>query len=246
MPQSRFYLEDTLQINGEIALPVKVAHHARAVLRMQEHDDLILFNGQGGEYAARIVSINKKELRVQILGFRDIDCESPLAITLVQGISKGQKMDFTLQKAVELGVSKIVPIRNQRSNVKLQANRKESRMQHWQQIIISACEQCGRNSLPELLKPLTVDEWLEQDNNPRKLILLPEGDGDLSVLSKSRDSISLMIGSEGGFNQLEIDQAMNCGYQAMAIGPRILRTETAALVALSVCQTLWGDFAGHG
>ena len=243
MSLARFYIDENLSIGSEQLLPETVAHHLKTVLRKQMDDEIILFNGQGGEYKSRICKIDKKQVFIEVLSFQDIERESPLSITLAQGISKGQRMDITLQKAVELGVSRIVPIRNQRSTVQLKEDRKASRMNHWRQVIISACEQSGRNRIPELLSPCSLDEWLEQDSNAHKLLLAPEGEKSLRALEINDKTpyISLLTGSEGGLTDGEINQACDSGYAAVKMGPRVFRTETAALVAISVCQSLWGD-----
>ncbi len=243
MSLSRFYIKDELVIGCEKLLAAEVSHHLKNVLRKQLDEHVILFNGQGGEYEAEITNITKKQVHVQILAFRDIERESPLSITLAQGISKGHRMDYTLQKAVELGVHKIIPIQNQRSNVQLSENRTASRLNHWQQVIISACEQCGRNRLPTLLSPMSVDDWLEQDDNPRKFVLAPDGKIRLSSLKISNEDISILIGSEGGLNVEETGKAIKNGYESIQMGPRVFRTETAALVVISACQALWGDLS---
>ena len=242
MTISRFFIEQPLANQELIDLPEKVAHHLVTVLRKKPAEKLILFNGDGFEYQASIEQIRKKQVSVRIHQHTELDNESPLNITLAQGISKGQKMDMTLQKAVELGVKRVVPIMNERSTVQLKAERIDSRMAHWQQVIISACEQCGRNRIPELIPPMTVEDWGQNDNADHKLLLSPEAKHSLSsVAVKPADSISLMVGSEGGLNQHEIEQLLQAGYQNIQLGPRILRTETAALVMLSLCQAQWGD-----
>lgn len=241
MSLSRFFINETISSGCEKQLPADVSHHLKNVLRKQQGEHVILFNGLGGEYEAEIIHLAKKDVHVHIIEFRDIERESPLDITLAQGISKGQRMDFTIQKAVELGVHKIAPILNQRSNIQLKDDRKENRLKHWQQVIISACEQSGRNTIPELFMPMSVSEWLEQDTNSRKLVLAPEGQTRLSSLKGTHEKTSILIGSEGGLSQDEINRAIDKGCLSVQMGPRIFRTETAALVVLSACQSLWGD-----
>ena len=242
MTISRFFTAQPLVGQELIDLPEKVAHHLVTVLRKKPTEKLILFNGDGYEYHASIEQIRKKQVSVRIHQYTEVDTESRLNITLAQGISKGQKMDMTLQKAVELGVNRVVPIMNERSTVQLKADRIESRMAHWQQVIISACEQCGRNRLPELITPMSVEDWSHTDNSDHKLLLSPRAEHSLSsVVVKPNESISLMVGSEGGLSDHEIEQLMQAGYRNIQLGPRILRTETAALVMLSLCQAQWGD-----
>ena len=243
MSEPRFFIDDALEISEGFRLPDAVAHHMCSVLRKKSGDAIVLFNGRGGEYKATITQVEKKDVIVTITGFDEIERESPLAITLVQGISKGQRMDITLQKAVELGVKHIVPLQNQRSTVQLKGERIQSRMNHWQQVVISACEQCGRNTIPELLLPMSVDEWLAKDTNSRKLLLAPGGKYKLSNLPDSQEATSILVGSEGGLTETEINEATASGYISINIGPRIFRTETAAIVTLSLCQGLWGDLS---
>ncbi|OYY81783.1 MAG: 16S rRNA (uracil(1498)-N(3))-methyltransferase [Methylophilales bacterium 16-45-9] len=173
-----------------------------------------------------------------------MDSESPLNITLLQGVSSGDRMDFTIQKAVELGVKQIQPINSQRSVVKLNAERAEKRTEHWQNIAISACEQSGRAVVPKVLAPIALDKWLSQ--NPQgesaRILLNPIGAKRLAEISKPETEIQLLIGAEGGLSPAEITLAVSQGFQSIVLGPRILRTETAALTAISVMQGLWGDF----
>ena len=152
-------------------------------------------------------------------------------------------MDFTLQKAVELGVTRVVPVMTEYGNVRINQQRLQKKIEHWNKIIIGACEQCGRNKIPELEAPLTFDEWLSKDSNVIKIVLHPESGLRLSKLSKPEGGITILSGPEGGFSEREIKKACEADYQIVNIGPRILRTETAALVAISACQMLWGDFA---
>ncbi len=241
MSQSRFYLDHKIDLKQELVLSKEVSHHIVAVLRKQPGQTITVFNGDGGEYLASIQSIEKKIVKVVITEFIDVNYESPLEITLAQGISKGQKMDYTLQKSVELGVSRIIPIQNRRSSIKIKPERIENKLQHWRNIVIGACEQSGRNQIPEVLPPMSLEQWLELDNNELKLLLAPGAKLSFSSIGETPHSLSLLIGSEGGLNDDEIQLAIDSGYQSVRLGSRILRTETAALVALSVCQGFWGD-----
>lgn len=247
MRKSRIYIDQRLQTDSDLALAEAASHHVARVLRLRSGHPLILFNGLGGEYDAEIISINKRSVAVRIRKFREVDNESPLAITLIQGISRGQKMDFTLQKAVELGVNRIVPIFTEHGNVRLDESRLRKKTEHWQAIIIGACEQCGRNKIPELVIPVTFDAWLEtgevSDNRSTRIVLHPDADKSLSDLAKPTSEIVLLAGPEGGLSENEIKKACAADFERIMMGSRILRTETAALVAISACQTLWGDFA---
>lgn len=241
MSRARFFIDDELIVGEKRKLPKDVSHHMMTVLRKRVSDQVVLFNGRGGEYVASIIAANKRDIEVELLSHNPIERESSISVTLAQGIGKGQRMDLVIQKAVELGVHYIVPLKNQRSNVSLKGDRLTSRMQHWRQVVMSACEQCGRNTLPQVSSPLTVEEWISGDDNPAKLILVPGTNKGISEVISNPNQISLLIGSEGGLTEEEIQQAMNSGYECISMGTRILRTETAALAALSACQTLWGD-----
>jgi 16S rRNA (uracil1498-N3)-methyltransferase len=207
---------------------------------MRVGQQFVLFNGQGGQFTAEIIHIDKQKVDVEIGEYVEINRESNLDITLVQGISRGQRMDYTLQKAVELGVRQIVPVMTEHGNVQLDKERLEKRRKHWHKIIISASEQCGRDSVPILYDVQDLSDWIKQDKNAVKLILNPEAGIRISEVEKP-NRLVLLAGPEGGFSMQELEYAQHSGYQAIHLGPRILRTETAALVAISVCQALWGD-----
>jgi 16S rRNA (uracil1498-N3)-methyltransferase len=241
MKTPRCYTSNALQEGRSIELETTSSHHLVNVLRMRAGQEIILFNGQGGEFTARIEEAGKKTLRVQIVDFHEVDRESPLAVTLAQGISRGQKMDFTLQKAVELGVHRIVPVLNERTTLRLRGERRAKKHDHWQHIIVAACEQCGRNRLPEVLPAIGLDDWLARDANAMKLVLDPTATQRLAGMPDPGRALTLLIGSEGGLSVEEIDRAVACGYRRVGLGVRILRTETAAVAALGVCQSLWGD-----
>lgn len=192
---------------------------------------------------AEIVAVARQSVEVKVLELRDEDRESGLALTLVQCISRGQHMDFTIQKAVELGVSRIVPVISEHSNVKLSAERLPGKLRHWQQVIISACEQCGRNRLPQLDTALPLAEWLDSDPNDCRLILHPGSGQGLATMATPTRGVSLLAGPEGGLSDAEVEQARQHGCTAVALGPRILRTETAPIAALSIIQYRWGDLS---
>ena len=244
MANLRFFTDSPLALNADIQLSENAAAHATRALRLNVGDNAIIFNGNGVDYACTLTSVKKNMVTATITGANAISNESPLNITLLQGISSGDRMDFTIQKAVELGVKKIQPINSQRSVVKLTQERAEKRIEHWQNVAISACEQSGRAFVPKVLPPLSLENWLSQNpyNNTLRILLNPVGAKRLAEIEKPASTIELLIGAEGGLSQAEIDLASAQHFQSIVLGPRILRTETAALTAISVMQSLWGDF----
>lgn len=219
-------------------------HHLFTVLRCHEGEEIILFNGQGESWHARITQLIKKSGKMQLLEKLSDNPESSLPIHLAQAISKGDRMDFIMQKATELGVTSITPIISERCHIKLDQERWEKKTKHWQQIIIHACEQCGRNTLPILHPVIALSTWLTQEQSGLKLILSPKATQTLTKIPQP-DQVTLLIGPEGGLSQQEIAWACErFDFQAMRLGPRVLRTETAAVAALSVIQYEWGDL-GH-
>ena len=243
MSISRIYQAIALSVGAEITLDALATHHLLHVLRAKVGDPVTIFNGAGGEFAATIAQVSKKTVLCQLTHFSARDAESPVRLCLAQGIARGEKMDYIIQKAVELGVHQIVPLLTQRATVKLSCERREKRWQHWQAIIISACEQCGRNRLPELLPPQTLAQWLAQTTLEQGFILLPSASQKLSdySLSSTMGTIGLLVGSEGGFTTAEIQLAGEHQFAPLNLGPRILRTETAALAALTALQYQFGD-----
>lgn len=244
MPISRIFQPVALAVGSEIQLDEAATHHIARVLRASVDEELILFNGEGGEYAAVITRIDKKSVTVKIKNFIERDTESPLELCLAQGISRGEKMDYTIQKAVELGVKKIFPLLTERCNVKLDADRREKRFQHWRSIIIGACEQSGRNKIPEILAPQTLPQFLEQTTADWKFVLAPQAEKKLSAYSIPKNSrVILLIGPEGGLSDKEIEFAQRHDFLPLNLGPRILRTETAAVAAMTALQFHAGDFS---
>lgn len=245
MRLTRFHCPEVSAIGQQIALPPQAAHHASRVLRMSAGDELLLFNGFGREYSAKILRMTKTDVVAVTTADVTSSVESNLHVTLAQGISSGDRMDFTLQKAVELGVSAIQPIASERSVVRLSGERQEKRRQHWQSIVISACEQCGRSIVPEVSEVMGLPDWLGSSlTSSLNLVLSPLADRGLGDLEPPAEngSITLLVGPEGGLSDAEILAASTAGFQSVQLGPRILRTETAALAALAAMQTLWGDF----
>lgn len=238
----RFYLDQPLAPGARFNLPPGPARHAARALRLAADDAIVLFNGAGGEYAARIERIQKDEVAVRITGFAAIERESRLQVMLAQGISSGERMDYTLQKAVELGVTAIQPIAARRSVVKLAGERADKRLAHWQGVVASACEQCGRNRVPAVAAPQPLAHWLGARSGGRLLFLSPLAATRLADLPAPAATDCLVAGPEGGFEPDEIAALHAAGATPVRLGPRVLRTETAALAALAAMQTLWGDF----
>jgi len=244
MSNLRFYTAENLQTGLTVKLSENAATHATRVLRLEISDEIVLFNGDGNDYTCAITSIKKTEVLVIVKSFVPITNESPLNITLLQGISSGDRMDYTIQKAVELGVTTIVPILTTRSVVKLSNERTEKRLAHWQNVVHAACEQSGRAFVPQVASPISLSAWLANNsqNDSTRILLNPIGAQRLAELPKPTGHIELLIGAEGGLSQVEIDAALSQSFQSVILGARILRTETAALVAISAMQALWGDF----
>ncbi len=237
----RIYQPTKLTTGESIELDSSASHHLTRVLRLKTSDNIILFNGEGGEYTAQLHVENRKAF-ANIIEFQNISTESPLDITLLQGISKGERMDLAIQKAVELGVNKIVPVFCQRSVVNLKNDRAEKKHQHWQGIVINACEQSGRTILPTLQPSAKFADCVSSEIEGYKLSLAPTATQHLNTITITGNKITLLIGPEGGLTEEEIIFAASKGFNGITLGPRILRTETAALACIAALQTLWGDF----
>jgi len=243
MSHPRFYCPARLSPGSVLDLPETAAHHASRVLRLQPGDVVTLFNGDGQDYRAELLRIRKEGVSAKVSGLTAVNNEAPFRVTLAQAISAGDRMDFTLQKAVELGVHAIQPLAAERSVVKLSGERAEKRVQHWQNVVISACEQSGRAVVPEVASPMPLMQWLGNNSDERlNLMLSPTAESTLHDLQPENRPICLLIGCEGGFSPAEVRAAESAGYHPVRLGTRVLRTETAALAALSAMQTLWGDF----
>ncbi len=226
---------------GEIVdLPDAVAHHAVRVVRMSVGDSLTLFTGRGGEYAATLTRVDKRGAAVRLDAFVSVERESPLAVTLVQGIAANDAMDYAVRKAVELGVAAIQPVVTVRSTALPSGERGERRLAHWRQIAVAACEQCARNRIPEVAVPQPLGDWLAAWR-AEGLVLAPTGSESLASLPQPTSALALLVGPEGGLEQIEIDSARARGFVAVHLGPRVLRTETAGVAALAAVQALWGD-----
>jgi len=242
MSAPRFYLDQPLSSGVRFNLPPGPARHAARALRLAEGDLIVLFNGGGGEFTARIERIHRDDVAVSVAEHRNIERESPQRVLLAQGISSGERMDYTLQKAVELGVSAIQLLATKRSVVKLAGERSERRVAHWQGVVASACEQCGRNRLPPIAPPLGLANWLGSRVPGRLLFLSPQAETRLADLPPPEGTDALVAGPEGGFEADELAALDAARAIPVRLGPRILRTETAALAALAAMQSLWGDF----
>jgi len=238
----RFYCPQLDPDKVQFDLPDAVHRHAIQVLRMKPGGVIRLFDGAGREFEASLTEVEKRRSQVKLGEACHQISDSPLQITLLQGISRGERMDFAIQKAVELGVRTIVPVITERCNVQLSRERAQKRIAHWQGVLVSACEQSGRSYLPELAEVTSLEQAMSSVNDELRLVLDPEATTGFHDLSKP-SALTLLIGPEGGLSDTEIQQAQTDGFTALQFGPRILRTETAATAALAVVQTLWGDLA---
>jgi 16S rRNA (uracil1498-N3)-methyltransferase len=241
MKNPRIFTEQPLQVSDSVELEPQASHHLASVLRMSAGDSVRLFNNSGHEYQGSITSAKKRAVTVQIDSCQQNSVESPLKSHLAISISKGDRMDYVIQKATELGVTEITPLITERTNVKLNAERLEKKQQHWQQIAISACEQCGRNTVPKVNAMKKLTNWIEYCEADKKLVLHHRSEQALDSKQQPASAI-LLIGPEGGLSEDEISLAESKGFEALTMGPRVLRTETAPLAALSLLQFCWGDF----
>ena len=240
MRNPRIYFPQPMNAGAMVELTDSAANHVGKVLRMKPQEPLILFDGEGSAYQGSIESISKKNVMVMIEHRIEAAVESPLSIHLGQSLSRGERMDYAIQKATEMGVTDITPLFSERCEVKLNKDRQEKRLRHWQQVAISACEQCGRNRVPVIHSAVSVDEWMAQQPSELKFVLHHRTDRKLEGYEQP-DSVSLLIGPEGGLTADEIDRAEQSGFNALALGPRVLRTETAPVSAITLMQYLWGD-----
>lgn len=241
---NRIYFSDPIPEHGRCRLPAAKAHHIAHVLRLAEGDAVVVFDGRGGAWDGQIAAIARGEVEVQLRAARAESCESPLPVTLAQAVSSGERMDYTIQKAVELGVHAIQPLMAERCVVRLSGERAQKRVAHWQAVVVSACEQCGRNTVPEVRPLLGLREWLAglAAEAGLRLLLAPQAVLRPRELGRSASGVTLLAGPEGGFSESESADALRAGFLALRLGPRVLRTETAAVAALAVLQAQWGDF----
>lgn len=240
MRVTRIHFDRPLSAGAIVSLSESAAAHVSRVLRLGPGDELTLFDGRGGEYPAMIVDARGIVVRVQAGECRTVERESPLSLALVQGVSRGERMDWVVQKATELGVAEIIPVLTERSVVKLNASQAERKREHWLGIAISACEQCGRNRVPQIHTPVDFATWLVPAHGALRILLDVSGGNALESL-QPHQQVTLLIGPEGGLSNTERDAALAAGFRALRLGPRTLRTETAAIAALAALQLLAGD-----
>ncbi|VAW64157.1 16S rRNA (uracil(1498)-N(3))-methyltransferase [hydrothermal vent metagenome] len=241
MRNIRVYYSEQFETGQAYSLEKATSHYLLRVLRLKEQQAFTLFDGKGCEYHAQL-EISGKTAIAHIESSSHLSTESNLKIHLLQGISKGDRMDFVIQKSVELGVHKITPVICERTVVNLKGDRLEKKRQHWNNIAISACEQSGRNHLPEISVIKQLDEILQEGNSQLKLLLNPLSKQTFNSIEFSADQLSFLIGPEGGLTDNEINHALQNNFSDIQLGPRVLRTETAALAAITAAQVLWGDF----
>ena len=243
MRVSRIHVPVPLAAGSEIVLPRQAGEHLTRVLRLEAGAPFTIFDGRGGEFAAQVSAVGR-EVRARVLRHDAIERESPLHITLLQGVARGERMDLILQKATELGVARIVPVLTERTVVKIEAKQRERKLEHWRAVVVSACEQCGRNRVPEVAAPMAlVDALPALPACGVRCLLAADGDESLAHAAKGSASLALLIGPEGGLADAERQFARTHGFGSYRIGPRILRTETAGLAAIATLQATAGDFS---
>lgn len=237
----RIYQPCPIELGATIELDERGSHYLIRVLRVQMNEQVSLFNGLGGEFTCTVVAVGKKRIKLKVLTAVAREVESPIHLTLAQGLARGEKMDYIVQKAVELGVVTVIPLITTRSTVKLTRERAEKKVNHWQQIAISACEQSGRNVIPQI-EPITdYDDWIKHAQADYKWVLDPHAKATLRVNDQKKSNMILLIGPEGGLTTDEVRMAEQNGFKTLTLGPRILRTETAPIAALAILQALFGD-----
>ena len=243
MRLTRVYVETPVTTGKRLLVEGTAANHITRVLRLRNGDELTVFDGSGGEFGARIEEFRKDAVVVCVDERRTVDRESPLSLTLAQGISRGERMDWIIQKATELGATRIVPVFTKRSVVRLDDKQAERKLQHWRAITVAACEQCGRNRLPDLVTPVEFFDVLPVSFTPSatRLLLSPHADLRIDDLRDIQGGVSVLIGPEGGLDEVEQEAAIAAGFKAVRMGPRVLRTETAAIAALTILQRYFGD-----
>lgn len=238
---SRLYVPLPLALNEQVELDDDSGHYVRTVLRLKKDDAIILFNGKGGEYTCELSEVSRKSVLITAKSWSDRSVESPLQVTLGLGISRGDRMDLSVQKAVELGVHQIIPLITERCVVQFKGEKKPQRLQHWQKIVQHAAEQSGRTVLPELIEIAALQNWVGNQQG-LKVFLDPYAEQSLAQLHPADMKVTLLTGPEGGFADQERSIAKAAGFIPVRLGSRILRTETAAIAALAAVQMLWGDF----
>ena len=246
MRLSRIFIPEVLTVGETVVLKGQAAHYLTRVLRLSVTDAVTLFNGNGEDYAGAVQEIDRQRVLISLSEKRNPGTESPLKIKLVQAISRGERMDYTVQKAAELGVHSIQPLFTSRVAVRLDDKRRAKRLEHWQGVVTSACEQCGRAVVPQILEPLSLTDWLADEDgtqhDTQRLVLDPDAGLKLSKSKISAESVSVLVGPEGGFSPDEIKQMTAEGVTGVSLGPRIFRTESAGPAAIAVLQVIAGDF----
>lgn len=243
MRNPRIFTPQPLNGGATFMLGEAASHHLARVLRFQIGNAITLFNGDGNEYPATIAAIDKRSVTVTLGDATTVNRESPLQIHLGIAISKGERMDLVVQKAVELGVSEITPLISERVEVRLQGERADKKLQHWQGIVIAACEQCGRNRIPTLHPITSLYDWIGNTQADKKFVLHHRTTAHLADDDQVPSTVALLIGPEGGLSESEIMNSERSGFSPLRVGPRVLRTETAPLAALSILQFTWGDLS---
>jgi 16S rRNA (uracil1498-N3)-methyltransferase len=240
---TRIHCPQGLAPGAHVTLPETAGHHVARVLRLKEGDPLILFDGRGGEWTAAITLVRKDEVRADLKSFDPVDRETPLAVTLVQAVAAADKMDWIVQKCVELGVAAIRPVAAKRSVIRLSGERMERRVAHWQAVAAAACEQCGRNRVPVVAPIVDLPQYLGEPavENELRLLASPVDARRLRELPQPQGGVTLLVGPEGGFEDGELQAAHAVGFRGVNLGPRVLRTETAGAAALAGMMALWGD-----
>lgn len=243
MSEKRLYTQEPLAVGKHVTLAGDRARYLGRTLRLRPDDLLTLFDGTGGEFHARILSFSRNAVELEVQQFFDVDTESPLDIHLLQGISRGERMDFVIQKATELGVRRITPVMTEYGVVKLDAGRALRKTMHWNGVAISSCEQCGRNRLPKIDEPILLRNWMGEhlDDDDTRLVMKPGSSGSLHDIATVDRPVSVLIGPEGGFSDAEYELADAAGFEPIGFGPRILRTETAAVAIIAALQAIHGD-----
>jgi 16S rRNA (uracil1498-N3)-methyltransferase len=242
MRLSRIFTSQHFELDQDVRLEDSAGHYLTRVLRLSKGDDFVLFNGDGLDYPAVISEIRSQQVFARVAVGSPAGNESPLKITLVQAVCRGERMDYVLQKATELGVFRIQPLISQRVEVRLDAGRQQKRMTHWRGVVTSACEQSGRAVVPEVWEPLPVSDWLSGVNDAVRLVLDPLAGHSLAGLNLEGDRVAVLVGPEGGFTDDEMKLFRASGLTAVSLGPRVLRTETAGPAAIAVLQARSGDF----
>jgi 16S rRNA (uracil1498-N3)-methyltransferase len=241
---TRIHVEAGLAPGRVVDLPEDPATHVARVLRGRAGDPVVLFDGRGGEFEGVLAVVSRGRVAVAVGAHRAVERESPVAVTLGIGISRGERMDYGLQKATELGVAHLVPLLAERCVVQLDAERSAARLAHWRRVVVSACEQCGRNRVPGLAPARPLPDWVGEEASERRLVLSPEADATLATLPRPTGTVALLVGPEGGLAPAELGVAVRAGFTPVRLGPRILRTETAVVAALAAIQACWGDLGG--